>query len=171
MASSIAQSPPYPCAANRFSVLPSTRCFSQMGRRQDLVIGRARIGWCGPYTTAALLTGQGISASGRLFPQISSTSERTRACHSGYAANNIKHHDADTAVVSWPAKYIFLQLSTMNLLGVIPGGRSPLSLQFLAASSIVSITKSYITVWAIEAETMNPASIAWFFVFAPSPSI
>ena len=34
---------------------------------------------------------------------------------SGYAANNIKHHEAVKATVSWSAMYIFLQLSTTNL--------------------------------------------------------
>ncbi|BBG97254.1 cytochrome P450, family 714, subfamily A, polypeptide 1, partial [Prunus dulcis] len=55
-----------------------------------------------------------ISPSRGLSPQISSTSARARACQYGCAASNIKLHDAAMAVVSWPAKNIVLQLSTMN---------------------------------------------------------
>ncbi|KAJ8438506.1 hypothetical protein Cgig2_008993 [Carnegiea gigantea] len=54
------------------------------------------------------------SAAGILPPQTSSTSTRARACQSGYAANNIKLQAAVVAVVSCPAKYMFLQLSTIN---------------------------------------------------------
>lgn len=48
-------------------------------------------------------------------PQTLTSSARARSCQSGCKASNIKHHVAVTAVVSWPAKYIVLQLSTMNL--------------------------------------------------------
>lgn len=76
-----------------------------------------------------------IIASRLPFPQTSSTSARARSCQSWYAANNIKHHDAVIAVVSCPAKNIFLQLSIMNLSREIEFDKRPS--QFFAPSSIV----------------------------------
>ena len=44
------------------------------------------------------------SASGTPLGQSSATSVLIRVCHSGCKARSIKHHEAATAVVSWPAK-------------------------------------------------------------------
>jgi len=57
---------------------------------------------------------ESISEFGILPLQISSTSARAQSCQFLFEANNIRHQEATTAVVSKPAKYIFLQLSIMK---------------------------------------------------------
>lgn len=59
-----------------------------------------------------------MSLFGSCPPHISITSARTWSCHCGCDASSMRHQVAVTAVVSCPAKYIFLQLSTMKLSAV-----------------------------------------------------
>ena len=78
------------------------------------------------------------SASGRPFLQTWATSAWIRDCHSGCRASSIKHQEAVMAVVSWPAKYMFLQLSTINCWGeALP------SVASLTAPSNISCIKSF----------------------------
>lgn len=60
-----------------------------------------------------------LTSGGRPSGQSSATSARALACHSGCRASNMRHQDDVRAVVSWPAKYMFLQLSTMKLSGSV----------------------------------------------------
>ena len=84
-----------------------------------------------------------IHASGASLPQTSNTSARKRSYHSWCAANSIKHHDAVIAVVSCPAKNIFLQLSIMNLSREIEFDKRPSLLSQFFAPSIIICKRSY----------------------------
>ena len=72
------------------------------------------------------------------FGQTWATSFLIRACHSGCKASSNKHQEAATEVVSCPAKYMFLQLSTMNRLD-----ESFPRLWSLMAASIIICNRSF----------------------------
>lgn len=88
--------------------------------------------------------------------QTSNTSSRTQSCHWGCEASNIKHHVAVTEVVSWPAKYKFLQLSTMKV------SAEPRSEFMIAEPSMIDCNRSF----ADDSEECSMRSLTIFEISA-----
>lgn len=96
--------------------------------------------------------------------QTSCTSSRTLSCHSGCSPRSIRHQAAVTAVLSYPAKYILLQLSTIKFSASASSTLLLLALRRIARSKFLSSPLSF-TISSISLCTCLWSSHACLFLF------